>query len=94
MPETLLSPSNVLLFGRPITDLSIIAPNFPPPPANAPNPSHAPFPLARAGGNRDVESQMASAMKVLIMTFRGRFCFWFMDPACPLLKVGRGDPEM
>jgi hypothetical protein len=61
MPETLLSPSNMLLFGRLITDLSIIAPNFPPPPANSPNPSHAPFPLARAGGNRDVESQLTAA---------------------------------
>src|SRR5687768_7972083 len=61
MAETLLSPSNVLLFGRLVTDLSIVHPvNYPPPPANVPNQGHSPFPVARAGGNRDVESQLTT----------------------------------
>ncbi len=65
MAETLLSPSNVLLFGRVVTDLSIVAGNFPPPPPPPPpaaaNPTHSPFVVARAGGNRDVESQLIAA---------------------------------
>jgi hypothetical protein len=62
MPETLLSPSNVLLFGRIITDLTIVpVPNFPPPPAGAANATHTPFTVARIGGNRDLESQLTAA---------------------------------
>jgi hypothetical protein len=64
MAETLLSGSNVLLFGRLVTDLQIVpnaALNYPPPPPNVGNPSHSPFPVARAGGNRDVESQLTAA---------------------------------
>lgn len=45
MGETLLSPSNVLLFGRVLTDLQIVHT-----PAD-----HTPFDGARAGGNRDLE---------------------------------------
>jgi hypothetical protein len=46
MPETLLSPSNILLFGRVVTDLQITAVD------------HSPFIVARTGGNRDLETQL------------------------------------
>lgn len=47
MPETLLSPSNILLFGRAVKDLKI-----------EPGGDHSPFIGARTGGNRDLETQL------------------------------------
>jgi hypothetical protein len=47
MPETLLSPSNILLFGRVVEDLKI-----------EPGGNHSPFIRARTGGNRDLETQL------------------------------------
>lgn len=50
MPETLLSSSNVILFGRELTDLKIT-------PA-ADNQTHDPFAEGRKGGNRLLQAQL------------------------------------
>lgn len=54
MAETLLSPSNILLFGREVEDLGIIHP------APTGGARHTPFTVDRTGLNRDVEGQLTS----------------------------------
>ena len=52
MAETLLSPSNVLLFGRQVEDLKVVA--------TGGNPNHKPFAGDRKGGNKLLENQVTS----------------------------------
>jgi hypothetical protein len=54
MAETLLSPSNILLYGRVVEDLRIFA-------STAKDPGgidHTPFIISRAGGDRDLERRL------------------------------------
>lgn len=50
MSETLLSPSNVLLFGREVQDLKVMA--------DTSNKDHNPFAGDRTGSNKDLEEQL------------------------------------
>jgi hypothetical protein len=67
MAETLLSPSNILLYGRVVDDLSIK------PLAGA----HSPFIIARAGGNRELESQLtakeAAIARIYSFSYEGAY---------------------
>ena len=57
MPETLLSPSNILLFGRMVTDLTIEQDQAGSPPELM---RHTPFTEDRKGSNRDLEDQLVN----------------------------------
>jgi hypothetical protein len=85
MPETLLSPSNVLLFGKIVEDLEVVQV------AN----KHSPFIVARKGGNRDLESQLAKDPKPYFARIYG-FSYegtYYDMPQPPLFLVhGEGEP--
>ena len=67
MAETLLSPSNILLYGRVVDDLSIK------PSAHG----HSPFIIARAGGVRELESQLtaknAAIARIYSFSYEGAY---------------------
>ena len=96
MPETLLSPSNVLLFGREVVDLTINnpPPNFPAPPPNVPNPQHSPFNVPRVGGNRSVETQLmlAGARFARIYGFSYEGTYYDLPRPVLFLVHGQGEP--
>jgi hypothetical protein len=85
MPETLLSPSNVLLFGKIVEDLEVVQV------AN----KHSPFIVARIGGNRELESQLAADPKPYFARIYG-FSYegtYYDMPQPPLFLVhGEGEP--
>lgn len=79
MPETLLSPSNVVLFGRIVEDLDVVVPNRPPPapPPPGPDPRHGPFAMDRTGPNRFLETQLADPnvafARIYGFSYEGRY---------------------
>ncbi len=79
MPETLLSPSNILLFGRVVEDLDVVIPNrLPiPPAAPAPDPRHGPFATNRTGPNLFLEAQLidptAAFARIYGFSYEGRY---------------------
>jgi hypothetical protein len=87
MPETLLSPSNVLLFGKIVEDLQVVQVMN--------NPTHSPFIIARTGGNGQLESQLAEDTKPFIARIYG-FSYegtYYDMPQPPLFLVhGLGEP--
>jgi hypothetical protein len=87
MPETLLSPSNVLLFGRIVTDLTIVQQNIPD--------NHSPFDGPRTGGNRDLEEVLMSGSNNIVSRFARIYGFSFegtyYDLPRPSLFLVHGD---
>lgn len=96
MPETLLSASNILLFGRVVTDLAVVQQDEGPPPVAI---SHDPFHAIRervSEGNRQLETVVdndeANFARIYGVSFEGQF---YELPAPMLFLVhGEGDdPE-
>jgi hypothetical protein len=83
MPETLLSPSNVLLYGRAVTDLQIVHP--------APN--HQPS-GARGTSNQLLESQLSDPNATLARIYAFSYEGHYYDLAKPALFLvhGAGTP--
>jgi hypothetical protein len=76
MPETLLSPSNILLFGRRVIDLKIVQP--PDPGAPELDARHTPFVSGRANLNKNLEQQLADAnagfARIYGFSYEGTYC--------------------
>ena len=95
MPETLLSPSNVLLFGRIVEDLNVVIPNRPPPgpPPPGPDPRHGPFAIDRTGPNTFLETQLidptAAFARIYGFSYEGRY----YDLPWPTLFLVHGPGE-
>jgi hypothetical protein len=87
MPETLLSPSNILLFGKVVEDLRIVKPNG--------DDKHSPFVAARTGGNRDLEALLSEDAQPFFARIYG-FSYegtYYDMPQPPLFLVhGEGEP--
>jgi hypothetical protein len=86
MRETLLSPSNVLLFGKIVQDLRIVEPEG--------NAQHSPFIVNRTGGIRELESQIlredAHFARIYGFSYEGTY---HDLPEPPLFLVhGMGEP--
>ena len=60
MAETLLSPSNIILYGRVLEDIQIVTPSA----ANGGG-RHDPFVTPRAGSNKELENQLINEQAVL-----------------------------
>jgi len=71
MPETLLSPSNVVLIGRVVEDLNVVIPDRPPIPPGTPDPRHGPFTVNRTSPNRFLEDQLGAAANPQIARIYG-----------------------
>jgi Pentapeptide repeats (8 copies) len=82
MTETLLSPSNVLLFGRVVTDLQIVTP--------AANPRHSPFPQNRVGIAGEVEQQLVAANATFARIYGFSFEGFYYDLPQPALFLVHG----
>ena len=94
MPETLLSPSNVLLFGRIVEDLDVVIPDRPPIPPGTPDPRHGPFTIDRTGPNRFLETQLGAAAnpafaRIYGFSYEGRY----YDLPWPTLFLVHGPGE-
>ncbi len=84
MPETLLSPSNILLYGRVVHDLSIQHP-----PAHGG--SHSPFVRARAGGNRELEHQLTAPDATIARIYSFSYEGAYYDLPRPALFLVHGE---
>lgn len=89
MPETLLSPSNILLFGRELKDLKIPQVKD----GEDGRDSHTPFTVRRKGANRDLEEQLAApeakVARIYGFSYEGTYC----DLPKPALFLVHGDGE-
>ncbi len=97
MPETLLSPSNIVLFGRVVEDLNVVVPNRPPPgpPPPGPDPRHGPFTTDRTGPNIFLETQLdpnANPMIARIYGFSYEGRYYDLPWPTMFLVHGPGDP--
>ncbi|MDF3854546.1 hypothetical protein ACDP63_11940 [Paracoccus sp. P2] len=74
MPETLLSPSNLLLFGRVVEDLQIRPPSAH---GKHDDPRHGPFPRARGGTpgllERQLQAEDANFARIYGFAFEGLY---------------------
>ena len=85
MPESLLSPSNLLLFGRIVEDLQIVTPT---------DPGHTPFVVPRAAGNRFLETQLTdpNANFARIYGFSYEGAYYELDAPTLFLVHGISEP--
>lgn len=87
MAETLLSPSNILLFGRELKDLQIKQEKDGSPER------HTPFTVPRKGANRELEQQLAAPeakiARIYGFSYEGTYC----DLPKPALFLVHGDGE-
>ncbi len=88
MAETLLSPGNILLFGRVVEDIDIIEPPGPPP-----DPRHGPFVEDRKGPNRFLENQLTGDdccfARIYGFSFEG--CYYDLPWPTLFLVHGKGE---
>ncbi len=85
MAETLLSPSNILLYGRIVEDLRIVAPE----PAHG-GARHSPFVVARTGGDRDLENQLAADNATIARIYSFSYEGTYYDLPQPALFLVHG----
>lgn len=87
MAETLLSPSNIILFGKVVEDLQVVQ--------RKKSDDHSPFVTARTGGGRDLENQLSEKLAPCFARIYG-FSYegTYHDlPQPPLFLVhGEGEP--
>ena len=83
MPETLLSPSNILLYGRVVNDLNIQHPM-------ANGGSHSPFIVARSGGDRELEHQLTAENAVIARIYSFSYEGAYYDLPRPALFLVHG----
>ena len=85
MAETLLSPSNILLYGRVVEDLNIIHP--------APNggPSHTPFIVPRTGGDRELERRLTQDNPTIARIYSFSYEGAYYDLPRPALFLVHGE---
>ena len=96
MAETLLSPSNIILYGRVLEDIKILKPT----PANG-GARHDPFVAARTGSNKELENQVVNEDAVLARIYGFSYEGSYSDLPKPAIflvhgagvAVTPGDPE-
>lgn len=86
MTETLLSPSNVLIFGRVVEDLSIVAP--------AATATHSPFVVARPGPIGELQESLVFAAAKIARIYGFSYENYYYDLPRPVLFLvhGAGTP--
>jgi hypothetical protein len=101
MPETLLSPSNILLYGRVVQDLRVVHLNdantpVPPPEPVPPNETalHDPFAPGRKSANNFLADQLENAYSTLarIYAFSYEGGFYALPKPAIFLVQGAGQP--
>lgn len=87
MAETLLSPSNILLFGRVVEDLVIQG-------SATGGPGHSPFIVARSGGDRDLENRLTHDEPTIarIYSFSYEGTYYDLPKPALFLVHGPGEP--
>ena len=88
MPESLLSPSNILLYGRLVTDLQIIHD------PEAEDQIHRPFVTIRGGQNNFLQGQLEDPASRLARIYGFSFEGQYYDLAKPALFLVHGDGEV
>jgi hypothetical protein len=92
MPETLLSPSNIVLYGRVITDLSVVHPANP----AQEEVQHRPFVAPREGQNlflqRQLEERDSQLARIYAFSYEGRY-YDLPKPALFLVHGPGEDPD-
>ena len=83
MAETLLSPSNILLYGRVVDDLSIHE-------SAHGGPSHSPFIVPRTGGDRELEQQLTAENAVIARIYSFSYEGAYYDLPRPALFLVHG----
>jgi hypothetical protein len=86
MAETLLSPSNILLYGRVVEDLRICRSTDKDPGGT----SHSPFIVARTGGDRDLEHQLTAINAVIARIYSFSYEGAYYDLPRPALFLVHG----
>lgn len=86
MPETLLSPSNVLIYGRVVADLQIVRAGN----ANPEEPVHRPFVAPRGGQNLFLQSQLEDPTSTLARIYGFGYEGYYYDLARPVLMLVHG----
>jgi hypothetical protein len=105
MPETLLSPSNILLYGRVVQDLRVVhfgaagTPIPPPPPPPGPPPAneqevHRPSVSARGGANLFLQRQLEDGSSRLARIYGFSFEGQYYDLPKPALFLVHGDGDL
>jgi hypothetical protein len=89
MPETLLSPSNILLYGRVVEDLDIVTPA-----AAHGGARHSPFVGDRTGGNLDLETQLIDTDALFARIYGFSFEGAYYDLPRPALFLVHGPGEL
>ena len=89
MAETLLSPSNILLFGRELKDLHIAQV----PDGKDGKDSHTPFTIRRAGVNRHLEEQLAANDAIIARIYGFSYEGTYNDLPKPALFLVHGPGE-
>jgi hypothetical protein len=83
MAETLLSPSNILLYGRVVDDLIIQA-------SAHGGATHSPFIIARAGGNRELEDRLTHDIPTIARIYSFSYEGAYYDLPRPALFLVHG----
>jgi hypothetical protein len=89
MPETLLSPSNILLFGRELNDLKINQDKG----KDGSLDRHTPFTVPRKGANRELEEQLAATNARIARIYGFSYEGTYYDLPKPVLFLVHGDGE-
>jgi hypothetical protein len=101
MPETLLSPSNILLYGRKITDLTVVhagqteteSGQTEAAPAPTEEEKHRPFVTKRKGQNLFLQEQLEDTTSVLTRIYAFSYEGHYYDLPKPVLFLVHGEGE-
>jgi hypothetical protein len=85
MAETLLSPSNIILYGRVIEDMKIVTPSA----ANG-GERHDPFAAPRTGSNKELENQLINEEAVLARIYGFSYEGSYNDLSKPAIFLVHG----
>jgi hypothetical protein len=87
MAETLLSPSNILIFGRVVEDLVVG-------PSATGGPRHSPFVVDRAGGDRDLENRLTTDNPTIARIYSFSYEGTYYDLPKPALFLVHGPGKL
>ncbi len=94
MPESLLSPSNILLYGRLVTDLQIVHEDDPEAGGKAEEEIHQPFVVGRGGRNNFLQEQLKDPESGLARIYGFSFEGQYYDLMKPALFLVHGEGEV
>ena len=94
MPESLLSPSNILLYGRLVADLQIVHEDDPQAEGRTEEQIHQPFVASRGGRNNFLQEQLKDPESGLARIYGFSFEGQYYDLAKPALFLVHGAGEV